>query len=64
MNKWSRSAAALAVLAAVAAAFWQRLLVYLPAPSYTVRILSYDPVMIHIENFMSRPEREYLLWLG
>ena len=29
-------------------------------PRYTVRILSYDPLLLHIEGFISSREREYL----
>lgn len=32
-------------------------------PNYTVRLLSYDPLMIHIENFLTLKERKYLIKL-
>ena len=31
---------------------------------YTTRIVSYDPFIMHIENFVSPEEREYILELG
>jgi len=33
-------------------------------PRYAVRILSYDPLLIHLEGFLSIAEREHLLHLG
>ena len=33
-------------------------------PAYSVRILSYDPLMMYIENFISKQERDYLLHFG
>lgn len=33
-------------------------------PRYSIRILSYDPLLIHLEGFISRPERFYLSQLG
>jgi hypothetical protein len=33
-------------------------------PGYTTRIVSYDPFIMHIENFVSAEERKYLLELG
>ncbi|WQF75339.1 Putative prolyl 4-hydroxylase, alpha subunit [Colletotrichum destructivum] len=32
--------------------------------TFSARILSYDPLMIHLENFISKSEREHLLSLG
>ncbi|KAJ0162661.1 Prolyl 4-hydroxylase 5 [Colletotrichum tanaceti] len=32
--------------------------------AFSARILSYDPLMIHLENFISKSEREHLLRLG
>ena len=29
-------------------------------PDYTVRLLSYDPLIMHIENFITPHERQYL----
>lgn len=34
------------------------------APGYTTRIVSYDPFIMHIENFVSAQEREYILEFG
>lgn len=34
---------------------------YCEQPNYTVRLLSYDPLMIHVENFISAKERRHLL---
>jgi hypothetical protein len=34
------------------------------APQYTVRIVSYDPLMAHLENFITLKEREHLLELA
>lgn len=34
------------------------------APGYTTRIVMFDPFIMHIENFVSAKEREYLLKLG
>ena len=31
---------------------------------YTTRIMSYDPFIMHIENFVTPEEREYILQLG
>jgi hypothetical protein len=33
-------------------------------PPYSIRILSYDPLLIHLEGFISKAERIYLLGLG
>ena len=33
-------------------------------PDYTIRILSYEPLMMHIENFFTSEEREHLLELS
>lgn len=33
-------------------------------PNYTVHILAYDPLMIHIEGFLSEGERRHLLQLA
>ncbi|KAF2111302.1 hypothetical protein BDV96DRAFT_635016 [Lophiotrema nucula] len=33
-------------------------------PSYTSRIVSYDPLIIHLENFITPAEREYLINRG
>lgn len=33
-------------------------------PVYTVRIISYDPFMMHVENFLSQKELSYLLAAG
>ena len=32
--------------------------------SYTTRIISYDPFIMHIESFVTPEEREYILQLG
>jgi hypothetical protein len=34
------------------------------APGYVTRIVTYDPFIMHIENFVSTEERVYLLELG
>ena len=34
------------------------------APGYVTRIVTYDPFIMLIENFVSAEEREYLLELG
>ena len=33
-------------------------------PNYTVRLLSYDPLMIHIENFLTVKERAHMIQLA
>ena len=33
-------------------------------PGYVTRIVTYDPFIMHIENFVTAEEREYLLELG
>lgn len=34
------------------------------SPNYTVRILSYNPLMVHVENFLTLHERQHLLALS
>jgi hypothetical protein len=33
-------------------------------PQYTPRVVSYDPLIIHLENFILPEEREYLINRG
>lgn len=33
-------------------------------PNCSIRILSYDPLLMHLEGFISKPERIYLMNLG
>lgn len=35
-----------------------------PRPRYTVRTLSYDPLIQHIENFITPEESQYLLQIA
>ncbi|KAH8678554.1 hypothetical protein BX600DRAFT_546082 [Xylariales sp. PMI_506] len=37
---------------------------FCPPPAYTVRTFSYSPLVIHLENFVTLEEREYLISLG
>jgi hypothetical protein len=32
-----------------------------PRPSYTARVISFDPLMIHLENFITAEERKHLI---
>lgn len=52
------------ILVAVFGSIMARRMDVYPKPRYAVRILSYDPLLIYLEGFISPSERKHLMRLG